>query len=110
MLTEVGRWSEQFDAIGTRIAGRFRRKELRAHALAYLQGLLGTAVRKNGWQLAEAAGDASPWAIQHLLSRAVWDADAVRDVLRDHVVSYLGDPEAILVVDETGFLKNAALH
>ena len=71
----------------------------------YVLGLLSPAERKNGWQLAEAAGEATPYGVQHLLGRAVWDADAVRDALRAYVVEHLGDPGAVLVVDETGFLK-----
>lgn len=103
--SEVGHWSGLFDELGSQISSRFSRKDVRQHALAYLQGLLGPVERKNGWQLAEAAGDATPAAIQHLLGRAVWDADAVRDDLRTYVVRHLGDPRAVLVVDETGFLK-----
>ena len=61
--------------------------------------------RKNGWQLAEQAGDATPYGVQHLLSTYVWDADLVRDDLRDYVVEHLGDANGVLVVDETGFLK-----
>ena len=61
--------------------------------------------RKNGWQLAEQAGDATPYGVQHLLSTYVWDADLVRDDLRDYVVEHLGDVHGVLVVDETGFLK-----
>lgn len=71
----------------------------------YVRGLLGPVERKNGWQLAEAAGDATPAAIQHLLGRAVWEADEVREDLRTYVVRHLGDPAAVLIVDETGFLK-----
>jgi len=103
--SEVSGWLAHFDELGSQIASRFSRKDVRGHALAYLQGLLGPVDRKNGWQLAEAAGDATPSAIQHLLGRAVWEADAVRDDLRAYVVRYLGDPDAVLVVDETGFLK-----
>ena len=61
--------------------------------------------RKNVWQLAEQAGDATPYGVQHLLSTYVWDADLVRDDLRDYVVEHLGDVHGVLVVDETGFLK-----
>ena len=61
--------------------------------------------RKNGWQLAEQAGDATPYGVQHLLSSYIWDADLVRDDLRDYVVEHLGDANGVLVVDETGFLK-----
>src|SRR3712207_3708071 len=88
-----------------RIAPRLARAEPRRRALAYLRGLLAPLERKNGWQLAEAAGDATPDGVQDFLSRMHWDADAVRDDLRAYVVEHLGDPEAVLVVDETGFLK-----
>lgn len=73
--------------------------------LAYLQGLLSPVKRKNGWQLAEQAGEKSPDGMQRLLNNALWDADQVRDDLRDYVVEHLGDENAVLVVDETGFLK-----
>jgi len=69
------------------------------------EGLLGPTERKNGWQLAEQAGEATPYAMQRLLAGARWDADAVRDDLRAYVVAHLADPEAVLIVDETGFLK-----
>jgi SRSO17 transposase len=78
---------------------------VRAHAGAYLKGLLSPVERKNGWQLAEVVGDPTPYALQHLLGRARWDADAVRDDLRDYVIEHLGDPRGVLVIDETGFVK-----
>ena len=80
----------------------------RQRALAYLKGLLGSVERKNGWQLAKYAGDATPDGVQRLLATYRWDAGAVRDDLREYVVEHLGDPEAVLVVDETGFLKPGA--
>ena len=70
-------------------------------------GLLADLPRKNCWTIAEHAGDPSPDGMQHLLARAVWDHDAVRDEVRADVVEHLGDPEAVLVVDETGDLKKA---
>src|SRR4029453_14756723 len=82
-----------------------RRAEVRARARRYLAGLLGRAERKNGWQLAEEIGERHPRGVQRLLDAARWDADAVRDDLRAYVVEHLGDPRAVLVVDETGFLK-----
>jgi SRSO17 transposase len=88
-----------------RIAPHYARRELRARALAYLRGLLGPIERKNGWHLAEYVGDPTPDGIQRLLAAYEGDADAVRDDLRAHVVEHLGDPQAVLVVDETGFLK-----
>jgi SRSO17 transposase len=99
------RWAAGLDALHARIAARFRRAEPRRRALAYLRGLLSGVERKNGWQLAEQAGEASPDGMQRLLAAADWDAAAVRDDLRSYVVEHLGDPAAVLVVDETGFVK-----
>ena len=87
------------------IAGRFRRPEPRRQALDYLRGLLSPVERKNGWQLAEKAGDATPYGVQRLLSSYRWDAGLVRDDLAGYVVEHLGDADGVLVVDETGFLK-----
>ena len=87
------------------IAGRFRRPEPRRRVLDYLRGLLSPVERKNGWQLAEQAGDATPDGVQRLLSACRWDADLVRDDLRGYVVEHLADADGVLVVDETGFLK-----
>ncbi len=101
----VRSWTEELDAVGERIAPCFSRLEVRRRARAYLRGLLSRTERKNGWQLAELAGDATPYGLQHLLGRAIWDADEVRDELREYVVEHLADEEAVLIVDETGFLK-----
>src|ERR671929_1344878 len=102
---DAARWARGLDEVVGRIAPRFARAEPRRRASAYLRGLLAPVERKNGWQLAEAAGDATPDGVQDFLSRMRWDADAVRDDLRAYVVEHLGDPEAVLVLDETGFLK-----
>ncbi len=104
-MTAIMAWTEDFTALVGQIGPRFARSEARAHAAAYLRGLLGRVERKNSWQLAEAAGDASPYGLQQFLYRATWDPDAVRDDLRAYVVEHLGDAAGILVVDETGFLK-----
>ena len=96
------------DQVAQRIGPRFARAEPRRRALAYLKGLLSPLPRKNGWQLAEQAGDRSPYGVQHLLGRASWDAEQVRDELRVYVVDHLGDPDGVLIVDETGFLKKGA--
>ncbi|MGW4559456.1 IS701 family transposase [Streptomyces sp. NPDC004365] len=88
-----------------RIAGRFARVEPRRRARAFVLGLLAELPRKNCWTIAEHAGDATPAGMQHLLSRASWDADEVRDEIRDFVVEHLGNKDAVLVVDETGDLK-----
>lgn len=101
----VRSWTEELEAVGERIAARFARSEVRERARDYLRGLLSGTERKNGWQLAEVAGNATPYGLQHLLGRANWDADELRDDLREYVIEHLGDEEAVLVVDETGFIK-----
>src|SRR5215216_4729105 len=105
-MESVREWAAELEQIHRRIARRFVRPEPRERALSYLKGLTGTVERKNGWQLAEAAGEASPDGMQRLLNTAEWDAEAVRDDLREYVVEHLGDDEGgVLIVDETGFLK-----
>ena len=104
-VAEVARWAEGIERVHECIARRFRRPEPRRRALDYLRGLLSPVERKNGWQLAEQAGDATPDGVQRLLYNCRWDADLVRDDLRDYVVEHLGDAGGVLVVDETGFLK-----
>jgi SRSO17 transposase len=74
-----------------------------------LQVLLSTIPRKNGWQVAEYAGDSTPKSIQHFLGRSQWDADQLRDDLREYVVDHLGQEDGVLIVDETGFLKKGAM-
>src|SRR5918911_2101165 len=91
--------------IERRLAPYFERAEPRQRAMAYLRGLLSPAERKNSWQLAEVSGDTTPYGFQHLLRRALWDPEAVRDELRHYVIQHLGNREAVLVLDETGFLK-----
>jgi SRSO17 transposase len=93
------------DEVMACIGGRFRRVEPRRRARALVLGLLAELPRKNCWTIAEHAGDPSPDGMQHLLARAKWDADGVRDDVRGYVAGRLGDPGAVLVVDETGDLK-----
>jgi SRSO17 transposase len=88
-----------------RLAPYFERAEPRQRALAYLRGLLSPVERKNSWQLAEVSGDVTPYGLQHLLRRALWDPDAVRNELRTHLIEHFGEANAVLVIDETGFLK-----
>jgi SRSO17 transposase len=102
---DPARWQDTFEVLMGRIAGRFARVEPRRRAREFVLGLLSDLPRKNCWTLAEHAGDATPYGLQHLLSRAKWDADAVRDDLRGFVVEELHDKDAVLVVDETGDLK-----
>ena len=102
----VEQWPAYLQDLHARIAHRFRRPEVRERVRRYLLGLLGEIRRKNGWQMAEAIGDAQPRGTQRILNGARWDADAVRDDLREYVVEHLGDEESgVLIVDETGFLK-----
>src|SRR6201994_2721722 len=102
---DAERWARGIEAVMDRIGGRFGRVEPRRRAQAYLRGLLSPVARKNGWQLAEGAGDRTPHGGEDFLARAHWDADLVRDDLRAYVVEQLGDAQAVLVLDETGFLK-----
>src|SRR5947209_18564971 len=104
-LEEIAGWAEDRRMRGQRLGRHFARSEASERALGDVRGLLSPVERKNGWQLAEAVGDRTPYGVQHLLGRADWDADALRDELRTYVVEQLGDPSGILVVDETGFLK-----
>jgi SRSO17 transposase len=98
-------WVAGLDGLFARVAGRFGRVEPRRQARLYVMGLLAPLERKNGWQLAEAAGDASPDRMQRLLASARWDFRQVREDLRGYVAGHLGGPGGVLIVDETGFLK-----
>ena len=102
---EIRGWAVGLSALHQRIAKHFVRAEPRQQAYDYLRALLSPIERKNGWQIAEHVGDATPDAVQRLLATAHWDADQVRDDLRRYVVEHLGHPDAVLVIDETGFLK-----
>ena len=104
-VLEAARWAKGIEEVHRRIESRFYRSEPRRRALAYLKGLLSPVERKNGWQLAEQAGDATPDGVQRLLYNYVWDGDLVREDLRDYVMEHLGEAGGVLVVDETGFLK-----
>lgn len=105
-IVSVEAWSNIFTDLYERIACRFARTEVRERLRRYLFGLLDRVERKNGWQLAEAIGDADPQGVQRLLRTTRWDADGVRDDLRDYVLTHLGDDTSgVLIVDETGFLK-----
>jgi SRSO17 transposase len=95
----------ELDRVHERIGGRFVRAEPRARVREYVAGLVAGLERKNGWTLAERAGEASPDGMQRLLRRADWDVDGVRDDVRDYVIEHLGDREGVLIADETGFLK-----
>ena len=102
-------WSESFNELFAQVAGDFANAAVRRHGRAYLLGLLSQAERKNGWTLAEFAGDVSPDGLQRLLNFSPWDEDACRDALSRYVVRHLGEPGAVLVADETGFLKKGKM-
>lgn len=107
-IAEIERWAQGLQGLVARIGRHFARAEARLRVLAYLKGLLSPVERKNAWQLAEGVGDDTPYGFQHLLGRADWEADTIRDELRDYVVEHLGEQDGVLVVDETGFLKKGS--
>jgi SRSO17 transposase len=105
MEKRLSGWKRELLRAHGLIAVLFARSEVRDRSLAYVQGLLSGCERKNGWQLSEWMGEAAPYAVQHLLDRARWDADRARDLVRSYAVDELGSEDAVLIVDETGFLK-----
>src|SRR5215213_8371615 len=107
-VAQITGWQAELSALEARIGPRFKRPEVRARAGRYLAGLLAPVERRNGWQLAEQIGEAAPDGVQRLVRTARWDADAVREDLRAYVVEHLSDAHAVLVVDETGFLKKGS--
>ncbi|WP_119682027.1 IS701 family transposase [Indioceanicola profundi] len=98
-------WEAELDRLSAHMAPVFRRSELRETAALFVAGLLSGVARKTGWLMAEQAGLSQPYRMQSLLGRSRWDADALRDRVRDYVAAALGDVDGVLVVDETGFLK-----
>ena len=103
--SDVCKWADALTRFHARLAPRFARPEPRRRALSYLQGILSATERKNGWQLAEQAREATPYGMQRLLSQAVWDEHGVRDDLRAYALEQLGTHDAILAIDETSFPK-----
>ncbi len=99
------RWASPLRDAKARIRPLFTQDRVAASAGGFLDGLLGPERRKTGWMRAEAAGDPGPWRQQAILGRGRWEADALRDIVRDYALETLADPDAVLVVDETGFLK-----
>src|SRR4051794_37957162 len=102
---EVSGWRAELEGLLARFGRLFVRAEPREQAGRYLEGLLGPVERENGWQLAEHLGDARPWRTQRVLSHVLWDEAAARDLCREHAVGRLGAEDAVLVVDETAFVK-----
>jgi SRSO17 transposase len=105
MEATLALWASSLHEVKARIRPLFTQERVAASAGQFLEGLLGSEPRKTGWMRAEAAGDPGPWRQQAILGRGRWDADALRDVVRDYALETLTDPEAVLVIDETGFLK-----
>jgi SRSO17 transposase len=105
---DVLAWQDGLTGLKARLGMLFGRRDARRQAGLYLEGLLSAIERKNGWQLAEAIGDARPWRTQRVLSQVQWDQDAARDLCRDYALEHLGDDDGVLVVDETGFLKKGS--
>ncbi len=103
--TTLELWASSLRDVKARIGPLFCQKRVAASAGQFLDGLLGGEPRKTGWMRAEAAGDPGPWRQQALLGRGRWDADALRDIVRDYALETLADEAAVLVIDETGFLK-----
>ena len=108
-VTQARNWADELQTLVESIGHHFPRSEPRHRAIAYLKGLLSPVERKNSWQLAEQAGDASPYGVQHLLGRAQWSADAVRDDLQAYVIEHLADSSGVLILDETGFIKKGSM-
>jgi SRSO17 transposase len=102
------RWEQELAGLKERLSGAFGRPEVRASAGGFIDGLLSGIARKTGWLMAEQAGLDRPYRMQSLLGRSVWQADALRDLVRAEVMATLGHPRGVLVVDETGFLKKGA--
>ena len=103
--TTLELWASSLRDVKARMRGLFTQERVAASANLFLDGLLGDERRKTGWMRAEAAGDPGPWRQQAILGRGKWDAEALRDIVRDYVVENLATNDAVLVVDETGFLK-----
>jgi SRSO17 transposase len=103
--TTLELWASSLRDVKARIRPLFTQERVAASAGLFLDGVLGDERRKTGWMRAEAAGDPGPWRQQAILGRGRWDADALRDIVRDYVVEHLAADDAVLVIDETGFLK-----
>ncbi len=101
-------WASGLRSAKERIVPLFTQKRVASSACAFLDVLIGNEPRKTGWMRAESAGDLGPWRQLALLGRGHWDADALRDVVRDYVIEHLGAVDGVLVIDETGFLKKGA--
>ncbi|MFE4961173.1 transposase [Streptomyces sp. NPDC056653] len=104
----AGVWDRELEELFLRVGARFARVEPRRRMRDYVRGLLGPVGRKNGWQLAEYAGHATPDGLQHLLARSCWNADLVRDDLQQYVADQLGEDDGVLILDDTGCAPRGA--
>src|SRR5690349_25140299 len=105
-IEDLRSWADRLEEVQERLAPYFERAEPRQRAMAYLRGLLSITERKNGWQLAELAGEATPDGMQRLLGTANWDADDVSDDMVVYSLEHLADPDTVLIIDDSGFVKN----
>ena len=103
--TTLELWASSLRDVKARMRPLFTQDRVAASASCFLDSLLSMEPRKTGWMRAEAAGDPGPWRQQAILGRGRWDADALRDIVREYALETLADPDAVLVLDETGFLK-----
>src|SRR3954462_9910800 len=101
-------WASSLRDVKARMRPLFTQERVAAAASLFLDGLLGSEPRKTGWMRAEAAGDPGPWRQQAILGRGRWDADALRDIVREYALETLADADGVLVLDETGFLKKGS--
>ncbi len=104
IVTTLELWTSSLRDVKAGMRGLFTQERVAASASLFLDGLLGDERRKTGWMRAEAAGDSGPWRQQAILGRGRWDADGLRDIVREYVVEHLATDDAVLVIDETGFL------
>ena len=104
-LRDLQRWGQELNRVTQRLGPLLGRVEMQAQGVRYLRGLIAQIERKNGWQLAEHLGEQTPTNLQHFIARAAWSADDVRDELQQYVQEHLADPDGVLIIDETGFLK-----
>lgn len=102
-------WASAVGDVKARLRPLFRQERSAHSAGLFLDAVLGDCARKTGWMRAEAAGDEGPWRQQAVLGRSLWDADGLRDLVRDYALEELGEADGVLIVDETGFLKKGEL-
>ena len=105
--TALELWASSLRDVKGRMRPLFGQERVASSAGQFLDGLLGNEPRKTGWMRAEAVGDPGPWRQQAILGRGRWDADALRDIVRDYALEALADEDAVVVIDETGFLKQS---